>query len=243
MDGGKISSISIAVDKAFTAATARKPTHVYNQLCQSGQPTFGIHITNGGHFSIIGGGMPVTVNGEIVGGIGISSGTAGEDVEVAEAALAVFLCRDGSDRMIGKTILYSEMRPAPEWEDRFNTWYHEDHIPVRMVLEGWEGAQRYTADEDEDYLVIYDLTSTDALKTPEYETLKNDPSDETKWMLANVSNFTRFIGAGAWPRGRSGGRDHRAAGLREPFRRARGGRGGVRPVDDRGPRAAPDGMR
>jgi len=96
--------------------------------------------------------------------------------------------------MIGKTILFSEMRPAPEWEDRFNTWYHEDHIPVRMVLEGWEGAQRYTADEDEDYLVIYDLTSTDALKTPEYETLKTDPSDETKWMLANVSNFTRFIG-------------------------------------------------
>ena len=95
MDGGKVSSISIAMDKAFTAATARKPTHVYNQLCQSGQPTFGIHITNGGHFSIIGGGMPVTVNGEIVGGIGISSGTAGEDVQVAEAALAHFLAETG----------------------------------------------------------------------------------------------------------------------------------------------------
>lgn len=30
MDGGKISSISIAIDKAFTAAAARKGTHVYN---------------------------------------------------------------------------------------------------------------------------------------------------------------------------------------------------------------------
>ena len=90
MDGGKITSISIAVDKAFTAATARKPTHVYNQLCVSGQPTFGIHITNNGHFSIIGGGIPVTVEGEIVGGIGISSGTAEEDRIVAEAALAHF---------------------------------------------------------------------------------------------------------------------------------------------------------
>ena len=95
MDGGKITSISIAMDKAFTAATARKPTQVYGQLCQPGQPTFGIHITNGGHFSIIGGGMPVTVNGEIVGGIGISSGTAGEDVEVAEAALAHFHAETG----------------------------------------------------------------------------------------------------------------------------------------------------
>lgn len=95
MDGGKISSISIAIDKAFTGATARKGTHVYNQLCQPGQPTFGIHITNGGHFSIIGGGLPVTVNGEIVGGVGISSGTAIEDQEVAEAALAYFHDKTG----------------------------------------------------------------------------------------------------------------------------------------------------
>ena len=90
MDGGKISSISIAVDKAFTGAVARKGTHIYNQLCVPGQPTFGIHVTNGGHFSIIGGGLPVTVDGTVVGGVGISSGTAVEDLEVAEAALAYF---------------------------------------------------------------------------------------------------------------------------------------------------------
>ncbi|MBL0422636.1 heme-binding protein [Ramlibacter sp. AW1] len=90
MDGGKISSISIAIDKAFTGAVARKGTHVYNELCQPGKPTFGIHMTNGGHFSIIGGGLPVVVGGEIVGGVGISSGTAHEDVECAEAALAYF---------------------------------------------------------------------------------------------------------------------------------------------------------
>ena len=95
MDGGKISSISIAVDKAFTAAVARKGPHVYNQLCQPGQPTFGIHITNGGHFSIIGGGLPVTVDGTIVGGIGISSGTAVEDQKIAEAALAHFHATTG----------------------------------------------------------------------------------------------------------------------------------------------------
>jgi len=96
MDGGKISSISIAVDKAFTGAVARRGTHVYNQLCVPGQPTFGIHITNGGHFSVIGGGLPVTVDGEIVGGIGISSGTAEQDLAVAEAALAYFHARTGT---------------------------------------------------------------------------------------------------------------------------------------------------
>jgi uncharacterized protein GlcG (DUF336 family) len=95
MDGGKISSISIAIDKAFTAAAARNPTHVYNQLCQPGQPTFGIHVTNGGHFCIIGGGLPVRVDGVVVGGVGISSGTAVQDVEVAEAALQYFYEKSG----------------------------------------------------------------------------------------------------------------------------------------------------
>ena len=95
MDGGKISSVSIAIDKAFTAAAARNGTHVYNQLCVPGQPTFGIHITNGGHFSVIGGGLPVKVNGEIVGGVGISAGTAVQDVAVAEQALKYFYEKTG----------------------------------------------------------------------------------------------------------------------------------------------------
>jgi uncharacterized protein GlcG (DUF336 family) len=95
MDGGKTSSISIAIDKASTAAMARNGTHVYNQLCVPGQPTFGIHVTNGGHFSIIGGGLPVRVNGEIVGGVGISAGTAVQDVAVAEEALKFFYEKTG----------------------------------------------------------------------------------------------------------------------------------------------------
>lgn len=90
MNGGKISSISIAMDKAATGAIARHGTHVYNQLCVPGSPTFGIHITNGGHFSIIGGGLPVHVDGEIVGGVGVSSGTAEQDRICAEAAIAHF---------------------------------------------------------------------------------------------------------------------------------------------------------
>ena len=90
MNGGKVSSISIAIDKAATGAIARHGTHVYNQLCVPGSPTFGIHITNGWHFSIIGGGLPVFVDGEIVGGVGVSSGTAEQDRIRAEAAIQHF---------------------------------------------------------------------------------------------------------------------------------------------------------
>jgi uncharacterized protein GlcG (DUF336 family) len=95
MDGAKVSSIATAIDKAFTGATARKGTHVYNQLCVPGEPTFGIHNTNGGRFSVIGGGLPVVVDGQVVGGIGISSGTAGEDLECAQAAVDYFTERHG----------------------------------------------------------------------------------------------------------------------------------------------------
>ena len=95
MNGGKISSISIAMDKAATGAIARHGTHVYNQLCVPGSPTFGIHVTNNGHFSIIGGGLPVFVDGEIVGGIGVSSGTAEQDLVCAEAAIQHFYAASG----------------------------------------------------------------------------------------------------------------------------------------------------
>jgi uncharacterized protein GlcG (DUF336 family) len=90
MDGAKISSIATAIDKAFTAAAAKRGTHIYNQLCVPGQPTYGIHNTNGGRFSVIGGGLPVTVDGEVIGGIGISSGTAIEDLAIAERSLEHF---------------------------------------------------------------------------------------------------------------------------------------------------------
>lgn len=95
MDGGKVSSVSIAIDKAFTGAVARRGTHVYNELCVPGKPTFGIHVTNNGRFSVIGGGLPVHVGGDIVGGIGVSSGTAEQDLICAEAGLAHFYAKTG----------------------------------------------------------------------------------------------------------------------------------------------------
>lgn len=87
MDGGKVSSISIAIDKAFTAAAAKNATSFYNEMCRPGSPTFGIHTSNQGRFSIIGGGLPVKSGSAVVGGIGASSGTPAQDIEVSQAGL------------------------------------------------------------------------------------------------------------------------------------------------------------
>jgi len=56
-------------------------------MCRPGSPTFGIHTSNQGHFSIIGGGLPVKSGTAIVGAIGASSGTPAQDIEVAQAGI------------------------------------------------------------------------------------------------------------------------------------------------------------
>lgn len=88
MDGGKVTSITIAIDKAFTAAAARKPTHEYAEAAQPGSPAFGINSAIAGRLMVVAGGMPVVSEGSVVGGIGISSGTPAQDNDVADAAVA-----------------------------------------------------------------------------------------------------------------------------------------------------------
>lgn len=100
MDGGKVSSVSIAVDKAFTAAVARNATSFYGEASQPGSPAWGINQTNLGRFCVIGGGLPVLADGDFVGGIGVSSGTAAQDEEVARAAVEAFAA--GPDDRDGK---------------------------------------------------------------------------------------------------------------------------------------------
>lgn len=91
MDGGKVHSATVAQDKAFTAASARKATHEYNAGCVPGNLVFGIHTAMGGKISVVGGGYPVSVDGTVVGGIGISSGSPQQDMECAQAGIEHYL--------------------------------------------------------------------------------------------------------------------------------------------------------
>lgn len=112
MNGGKVTSISIAINKAFTAAAARNPTAFYNDACQPGKPTFGIHVTNDGKFCIIGGGLPVRIEGEIVGGIGVSSGTAEQDIICAQAGIDHFTAIRAKATAKKRSVV-KDIAPAP----------------------------------------------------------------------------------------------------------------------------------
>ena len=91
MDGGKAHSIQIAQDKAFTAGASRKATHEYNAVCTPGSLVFGIHTECGGRISTVGGGIPVQIDGVFVGGIGASSGTPQQDMEVVQSGIDFLL--------------------------------------------------------------------------------------------------------------------------------------------------------
>jgi uncharacterized protein GlcG (DUF336 family) len=81
-------SIGISVDKAWTAAAVKLPTHILATVSQPGQSLYGINSTNSGRVVVFGGGYPVKAKDQVIGGIGVSGGSVEQDMEVAQAGLA-----------------------------------------------------------------------------------------------------------------------------------------------------------
>lgn len=90
MNGGKITSINLAIDKSFTAVGIQKGTDALGEVNQPGMPAHGISSTLGGRMVTIAGGLPVTYEGQVVGGVGVSSGSPAQDYEVALAGVLAF---------------------------------------------------------------------------------------------------------------------------------------------------------
>ena len=82
MDGAKLHSQFTAIQKAYTAVSAKAST---------GELPFelgvGIALASDNRFACIAGGMPIVVDGDIIGAIGVGSGTDEEDIEVAQAGI------------------------------------------------------------------------------------------------------------------------------------------------------------
>jgi glc operon protein GlcG len=89
MDGARPSSIAVSMVKAQAAALRRGPTgpvmagdHVNLPLA------FGLAIASPGFQTPIRGGLPLVVDGQVVGAIGVSAGTEDQDFDVASAGAA-----------------------------------------------------------------------------------------------------------------------------------------------------------
>jgi uncharacterized protein GlcG (DUF336 family) len=87
-DGAWIGSIDISISKAWTSKAFDIETKDLGDNAQPTQQFFGIHTTNGGKVAIFAGGVPLTRDGVIVGGLGVSGGSGEQDQSVALAGQA-----------------------------------------------------------------------------------------------------------------------------------------------------------
>lgn len=90
MDGAWIGSIDISIKKAWTARAFDISTKELAGFSQSGGQFFGIHASNNGKVMIFAGGIPLKLDGKVVGAVGVSGGTGAQDQAVAEAGAAGF---------------------------------------------------------------------------------------------------------------------------------------------------------
>ena len=89
MEDAFFTSVGIATDKAFTAAAVKKGTHILTDIVKPEKDLFGLNLTNNGRIITFGGGLPILVDGEVIGGVGVSGGSVDEDISVAEYAINI----------------------------------------------------------------------------------------------------------------------------------------------------------
>ena len=87
IEGALLASIEIAINKAWSAVAFQAPTATLGPLATEDGPFPGLADTNSGRVVLFGGGVPVHVDGELAGAIGISGGTAEQDMDIATCAL------------------------------------------------------------------------------------------------------------------------------------------------------------
>jgi len=87
MNGAPLFSLEISERKAYTSALVRMRTADLLALVQPGQPLYVLPTVAGGRFCPMGGGIPLTENGGVFAGVGVSGGTAEQDVAIVEAAV------------------------------------------------------------------------------------------------------------------------------------------------------------
>jgi uncharacterized protein GlcG (DUF336 family) len=89
MDGAALLSVQIAQDKAYTAAGFGMSTDGWHEFVRDDPPLAMGAAPGIDRLVVFGGGYPIKIGDAIVGGIGVSGGHYTQDMEVAQAGLAV----------------------------------------------------------------------------------------------------------------------------------------------------------
>lgn len=84
MDGAPVSSIQIAINKAWTAARERKPTQEIGDKVKHPEKGHDIAYYGDSKYVGWGGGVPLWKDGEVIGAVAISGLSSAEDIELAK---------------------------------------------------------------------------------------------------------------------------------------------------------------
>ncbi|MFV0518184.1 MAG: cob(I)yrinic acid a,c-diamide adenosyltransferase [Aminipila sp.] len=87
MEEALLISLKVSVNKAYTANALKMPTNELAPLIVPGAEFYGLQNVDEGKIVAFGGGLPYKVNDKVVGAIGVSGGTAEEDLEIAQFAI------------------------------------------------------------------------------------------------------------------------------------------------------------
>lgn len=87
-DGARPSNVDFAIAKARTAARYQRPTKALDSMVTSGRIQF-----LAADALPIEGGVPITVDGQVIGAVGVSGGTAPQDAQVAMAGIAALVVK------------------------------------------------------------------------------------------------------------------------------------------------------
>jgi glc operon protein GlcG len=88
MDGAPLPSIVIATNKAWTAARERKPTRELGQAARDAVNGFDMAYYGDPRYIGWGGGVPVRINGQVVGAVAVSGLPEQEDMELVALGVA-----------------------------------------------------------------------------------------------------------------------------------------------------------
>ena len=89
MDATQAGSVTIAVDKARSAARFKRPTKAFQDILAAGGDGWRVLGLQGA--VPVEGGVPIVVDGKIVGAIGVSGGTSPQDGQCARAGADAFV--------------------------------------------------------------------------------------------------------------------------------------------------------
>jgi uncharacterized protein GlcG (DUF336 family) len=88
MTGAPAFALEISERKAYTSALVGMRTADLLPMVQPGADLYPLLVISGGKYTAMGGGMPVTNEGNVIAGVGVSGGTVDQDIAIVEAAMS-----------------------------------------------------------------------------------------------------------------------------------------------------------